>query len=124
MKYDIEIEFLRLTELKFEELESDGQDSTPSFTMEVELDQGTQEITVMSWVLTFEFSSIFRIRALYLAYISSDDNVFDKEETISATYYGVLSEFAVLIATLTKSFGSTPLIMEAKNLMDLGGYKV
>lgn len=49
-------------------------------------------------------------------------DVLKKGEIISEAYYRVLTEFSVLIATLTKALGTTPLVIEPGNLMDLVGY--
>jgi len=125
VKYDPEVELLRLSKLEFEEWDGEyEEDAQARFAMEVELEQVVQDILPVSWTLIFEFTSIFRIQAHYQMYVSNyGGEVFCKDELISETYYQVLAEFSMLIATLTKAFGTTPLVMEVNKLMELAGYK-
>lgn len=125
MKYDPEVELLSLCKLEFEELDGEYEKGANAhFTIEVETGDAGQDVLPMSWTLVFGFTSVFRIRALYRMYVSNYGGaVIDKDELVRGTYYRVLSEFSMLIATLTKAFGTTPLVVEASNLMELAGYK-
>lgn len=126
MKQEFEVVMLSLKKLEFGEFaDEDERDAKLSFDIELEVNEmESQEVSPVLWNLTLNLRTLFKVQAIYLMYVAHDgENRLDKDELIGQTYYSILPEFSLLVSTLTKALGGTPLIIDSHRLMELAGYE-
>lgn len=117
---------LILTNAVYDTADDDASDFTaamPEFQMDVDvLGRDESGDFLMGWDLRFEHPGLLTLEASYQGFVEITGNgAVDMEEIGREASFPVLSEFSLLLSTLSRSLTGLPYILGPVELLDLAG---
>lgn len=127
MCYKADIKSLRLDQLDFRVIEDKVNEPVLDVEVKTEITDSLDDVLQVCWDVFLKFDPFFHVSVRYSMNVVKDgqrDGVEDIELLKKRASYPILAELSWLIATLTKSHGAIPLVIDPSELLELGGIEI